>query len=225
MDLQVNQVTSIEPSYSEGELQLAAFGMGCFWGPEALFGHLPGVIKTCVGYAGGTAPNPTYRQMGDHTETVQLVFNPGRITFEEVLDMFWNSHNPFNINDYKGQQYKSLLFYSDERQKDTIQHVLKKRKEQGKGEPSTEIVPSAPFTLAEDKHQKYYLKRFPDAIEKLSILYQTEADLRNSTLAARLNGLAKGYTNLERISQEVSQWPIEQNNKQFLIDLIKKIRW
>ncbi|WP_364149908.1 peptide-methionine (S)-S-oxide reductase MsrA [Paenibacillus sp. LPE1-1-1.1] len=225
MDHEANPTSGKEPLNSGNELQLAMFGMGCFWSPEALFGHLPGVMKTRVGYAGGTTANPTYRQMGDHTETVQVEFDPGRIAFEDILNVFWDSHNPVNINDYKGRQYMSLLLYFDERQNDTIRHVLQNRKEQGKAEPATEVVPAAPFTLAEDKHQKYYLKRFPDAIEKLSTLYPTETDLRNSTLAARLNGLAKGYTSLERILEEIYQWSFEHREQQLLIDLIKKIRW
>lgn len=225
MDHEANPTSGKEPLNSGNELQLAMFGMGCFWSPEALFGHLPGVIKTRVGYAGGTAANPTYRQMGDHTETVQVEFDPGRIAFEEILNVFWDSHNPVNINDYKGRQYMSLLFYFDERQQDTIRYVLQNRKEQGKAEPATEVVPAAPFTLAEDKHQKYYLKRFPDAIEKLSTLYPTETDLRNSTLAARLNGLAKGYTGLGRIQEEIEQWNVSATHRNTIKNLIKQIHW
>lgn len=212
------------PSFSESNVQTVTLGMGCFWSPEALFGHLPGVIRTRVGYAGGTSVNPVYREMGDHSETVEVDFDPEKITFELILDVFWNNHNPLNINDYKGRQYRSLLFYRDEKQKEAI-HQVKERQEQDKGKLETEIVPYSRFYLAEDRHQKYYLKRFPNAIEKLSVLYPSHDDLVNSTLAARLNGLAKGYTNLERIKDEILQWPTSQSQRAMMIDLVKQIRW
>ncbi|MDF2958357.1 MAG: peptide methionine sulfoxide reductase [Paenibacillus sp.] len=217
-----NKVTA---TFFKGDTQTVTLGMGCFWSPEALFGHLPGVLKTHVGYAGGTANHPTYRQMGDHSETVEINFDPGIITFEEILDVFWNHHNPNNINDYKGRQYMSLVLYRDMLQKEAVQQVIQRRKEQGKGEPETEVSPYSGFYRAEDRHQKYYLKRYPDAIEKLRTLYPSEDDLVNSTLAARLNGLAKGYTNLERIKKEILQWPASPENQRMMIELIRQIRW
>lgn len=219
------QASASEPFYPMSNVQTVTLGMGCFWSPEALFGHLPGVIRTRTGYAGGTSMHPTYRQMGDHTETVQLDFSSSIITFEEILEVFWNNHNPININNYKGRQYLSLLFYSDDKQKETIQHVLRRRKEQGRGEPETEIAPYSGFYLAEAKHQKYYLKRFPNAIEKLNEWFSSQEDLNNSTLAARLNGLAKGYTNLERILNEIGRWPVGSEHRKLLVDLVKQIRW
>lgn len=199
-------------------------GMGCFWSPDALFGHLPGVIRTCVGYAGGTSPNPTYRELGDHSETVEIDFDPETITFEQILDVFWNNHNPMNINDYKGRQYRSLVFYRGDKQKEAIQRV-KERQEYEKGKLETEIQPYSRFYKAEDRHQKYYLKRYPNAIEKLRTLYPSDDDLFNSTLAARLNGLAKGYTNMERVHNEILQWRISPSNQTMMIDLLKQIRW
>lgn len=206
-------------------IQTVSLGMGCFWSPEALFGHLPGVIRTRVGYAGGTAKDPTYRRMGDHSETVEIDFSPDIIRIEELLEVFWEHHNPVNINDYKGRQYRSLVLYRDEKQWDAIQRVIRQRKEQGKGEPQTEAAPYSGFYLAEDRHQKYYLKRYPDAMEKLSALYRDEKELVNSTLAARLNGLAKGYTNLERIRNEIARWPASLEERTRMIDLIRQIRW
>ncbi|OAB27138.1 peptide methionine sulfoxide reductase [Paenibacillus macquariensis subsp. defensor] len=198
-----------------------SLGMGCFWGPDALFGHLPGVIRTRVGYAGGTTSHPTYRQMGDHTEIVEMDFEPDKISLEDILNVFWNHHNPVNINDYKGRQYMSLLLYHDEEQRSIIQRVI----EEGKGETLTSIAPYSGFHLAEDKHQKYYLKRYPDALEKLGMLYSSHDDLVNATLVARLNGLAKGYTSLERIINEIEQWSTHSNHQQIMTDVIRTIRW
>lgn len=206
------------------EIRTATLGMGCFWSPEALFGSLPGVIGTRVGYAGGTTKRPTYRKIGDHTETVEIDFAPRLITYEQLLEVFWNNHNPVNINGYKGRQYQSLLFYRDEEQREAINRI-KLRMESHKGTLDTEIAPYAEFFSAEPRHQKYYLKRFPNAVEKLGAYYPSEEEWVNSTLAARLNGLAKGYSNLERIRREIAQWPISPSDQAEFIALIRQIRW
>lgn len=205
--------------------EVITLGMGCFWSPEALFGHMPGVIRTRVGYGGGTAVNPTYREMGDHTETVEVEYDPEAISFSDILNAFWDNHNPFNINDYKGRQYLSLLLYRSPGQLETIRQVLARREEQGKGKPDTEIAPLTTWYPAEDRHQKYYLKRHPDAIEQLSRLYPTHEELVNSTLAARLNGLAKGYTSLERIQKEIQIWPLAEEERSLLLETAKRIKW
>lgn len=215
---------TIASSYSDSNLKTVTLGMGCFWSPDALFGHLPGVIRTRVGYAGGTSLQPTYRNMGDHSETLEIDFDPQTISFEEILDVFWNNHNPININGYKGRQYMSVVFYRDGEQKHAIERV-KERQEQVKGKLETRIEPYAQFYLAEDRHQKYYLKRYPNAVEQLSTLYPAHDDLVNSTVAARLNGLAKGYTNLEHITNEILKWPTSEKNRERIIDIIKHIRW
>ncbi|MFE4573334.1 peptide-methionine (S)-S-oxide reductase MsrA [Paenibacillus chitinolyticus] len=209
----------------QSNLQTATLGMGCFWSPDALFGHLPGVIRTRVGYAGGRTEQPTYREMGDHSETVELDFDPEDITFEDILDVFWNNHNPVNINGYKGRQYLSLILYHNREQQEAVQAVISRRKKQGSTETETEVAPYSMFYPAEERHQKYYLKRFPDAIDKLGTLYPSHHELVNSTLAARLNGLAKGYTSLERVAGEIKQWPVEPEARQKVLDLIRRIRW
>jgi peptide-methionine (S)-S-oxide reductase len=198
--------------------QSVTLGMGCFWGPEALFGHLPGVVRTRVGYAGGTTKFPSYTYIANHSETVELDFNPSLITLEQLLNVFWDNHKPSNINGYKGRQYNSILLYRNEEQQAVITEIHRK-----KGEPDTEIVPYSRFHLAEERHQKYYLKRFPDAILKLSELYSSPEDLQVSTLAARLNVLAKGYTNLERIRNEIAEWLIPAPEQEKLVQLIRSI--
>lgn len=207
-----------------GNIQTATFGMGCFWSPEALFGSLPGVGGTRVGYAGGTSKDPSYREMGDHSETVEIDYDPNLIPYDELLEVFWNNHNPININGYKGRQYQSLLLYRDKEQEEAI-HRIKKRMESDKGSLETEAAPYAEFHMAEQRHQKYYLKRFPNAIEKLRTLYPSEDDLTNSALAARLNGLAKGYSNLAHIQREIQQWPVSSSDRAAMIALIRQMRW
>lgn len=206
--------------------EVITFGMGCFWSPDALYGSRPGVIRTRVGYAGGQAASPTYRQMGDHTETVEVEFDPGVVSFGELAALFWDSHNPANINGYKGRQYQSMLFYRSAEQRAAIQSVIAGRVAGGQPEPATEIVPYGGFHPAEEKHQKYYLKRHPDALAKLSAIYPGDA-LTDSTLAARLNGLAKGYTNRERILAELAGganlWGAAETER--LAALVKSIKW
>ncbi|MFD2613980.1 peptide-methionine (S)-S-oxide reductase MsrA [Paenibacillus gansuensis] len=217
------------PAANQSDIESLTLGMGCFWGPEALFGHLPGVIRTRTGYAGGTTPDPTYREMGDHSETVEVQFDPAQITLAALLDVFWTNHNPANINGYKGRQYWSILLFRDSAQQEAIRQAAAERAQIGglgrAREEETEIAPFHGFYPAEERHQKYYLKRYPDAIAKLSSLYPNLDDLHNSTLAARLNGLAKGYTNRARIEQEIAHWQADSSSKEKMLHTIRQIRW
>lgn len=206
-------------------MQTVTIGMGCFWSPDALFGQLTGIMRTRVGFAGGTKDNPTYRQLGDHTETVEMDFDSGIVSLETILNVFWSCHNPVNINDYKGQQYRSLVLFRNPIQHSVIREVMRTSEEQGKGILDTEVAPYTGFYPAEDRHQKYYLKRYPDAINKLRTFFPTDEELTNATLAARLNGLAKGYTNLEKIINEIRTWQISREEQEEIIHLIKRIKW
>lgn len=212
-------------SYSTKRVETATLGMGCFWSPDALFGSLPGVIRTQTGYAGGTTSQPSYRDMGDHSEMVQLNFDPEILSFEDILRIFWNNHNPVNINDYKGRQYRSMVLYHNEHQKDKVEQIIRERVQEGKGKPETEISPYAAFYPAEERHQKYYLHRYPNAVDKLSSIYPSHLERVDSTLAARLNGLAKGYTNLSQIKQEIAGWRMDPGEREKLVNLITGIRW
>ncbi|MZQ86581.1 peptide methionine sulfoxide reductase [Paenibacillus sp. 5J-6] len=205
--------------------QTVTLGMGCFWSPDALFGQLAGITRTRVGFAGGTTENPTYRQMGDHSETVEMDFDPSIVSLETILHVFWSNHNPVNINDYKGRQYRSLVLYRNPIQMDIIHKVMADREVQGNGRPDTEVAPLIHFYLAEDRHQKYYLKRYPDALDKLKPLFPTDEELTNATLAARLNGLAKGYTNMDKIIHEIRTWLISSEEQEEIIRLIRRIKW
>ncbi|WP_281887118.1 peptide-methionine (S)-S-oxide reductase [Paenibacillus sp. YYML68] len=200
-------------------------GMGCFWSPDALFGSLPGVVRTCTGYAGGTTAGPTYRSMGDHTEMVEVVYDEAQLTLERILDVFWSHHSPLNINDYKGRQYQSILLYRDSEQLERIEAALEAIERREGTRPATDVMPLLSFTPAEERHQKYYLKRYPDAVGKLRSLYRDEAALTESTVAARLNGLAKGYTNLTAITDEIRGWVIDESERERLLQLVRSIKW
>jgi peptide-methionine (S)-S-oxide reductase len=228
--------------------------MGCFWGPEALFGSLPGVMHTRVGYTGGSTPNPTYRELGDHTETVQLRFDESIIPFTTIIRIFWDKHNPVNINEYKGRQYQSLLYYHDARQQAAIEAELSRREREGLGRPDTEIAAYAGLHLAEERHQKYYVKRFPNAVTALETLYPgttgegtprldtprldppwfdtprfdtpcLDTPWLDTTIAARLNGIAKGYLNMEQLKSELETWVLSEADRKRLVAAMTGIRW
>jgi peptide-methionine (S)-S-oxide reductase len=213
----------------ESSFSVAAFGMGCFWGPEALFGSLAGVMLTRVGYTGGSTPNPTYRELGDHTETVQLCYDEDIISFETIIRTFWDHHNPYNINGYKGRQYQSLLYYRDASQLAAIETELARREREGLGRPDTEIAAYAEFHPAEDRHQKYYVKRFPRAVGALESLYPARSGegtpWLDTTIAARLNGMAKGYLNMERLKSELESWELSEAERKRLVAAVTGIRW
>ena len=205
-------------------LELATFGMGCFWGPDARFGSIPGVIRTRVGFSGGTSPSPTYRKMGDHTETVQIEFDPLKISYAEVLREFWQNHYP-NRDNYKGRQYISLLHYHTEQQRQTIDAIQKEMEAQLGELIETEVSTFTQFTPAEERHQKYYLKRYPKALEQTAELYRDRELLRDSTFAARLNGFVKGYGTKDGVLEEIAQWSIGESEKAYLIDVFSGMKW
>ena len=147
--------------------ELATFAAGCFWGVEADFRNIPGVVDTVVGYTGGKTKNPTYRQVCSHTtghaEAVQVTFDPENISFERLVKAFFDLHDPTTPNRQGpdvGSQYRSAIFYHNDDQKQTAEAVKDElgRSEKYRYPIVTEIVPAAPFYTAEDHHQRYYEK-------------------------------------------------------------------
>ena len=146
----------------------ALFAAGCFWGVEAGFRTLPGVTSTAVGYAGGSQPEPTYQDVcgggTGHTETVQVEFDPERVSYEALLDAFWSSHDPTQLNRQGpdvGTQYRSAIFPLDGEQEAAARASLSELERSGKFPRPivTEIVPASAFWMAEDYHQQYFEKR------------------------------------------------------------------
>lgn len=205
-------------------LETATFGMGCFWGPEARFGSLPGVMRTRVGYAGGTLQSPTYRKMGDHTETLQIRFDPAVLSYEEVLQHFWRNHYP-NRDEYKGRQYISLLRFHNPRQQEAASRVKTEMEEELGEKIETDIAPFSSFTPAEERHQKYYLKRYPKVLDQLIGIYPDQRLLTDSIFAARLNGFVKGFGNRESLKQEIEGWAVPEEDRRWLAALLIKLKW
>jgi len=161
----------IVPPFPEG-LARAVFGMGCFWGAEKKFWQQPGVYSTAVGYAAGPTPNPTYREvctgMTGHNEVVLVVFDPKATSYEAMLKVFWENHDPtqgMRQGNDVGTQYRSGIYYADDEQKRAAEASREAFQKQltaaGYGEITTEIIPAPEFYYAEDYHQQYLAKN-PD---------------------------------------------------------------
>jgi peptide-methionine (S)-S-oxide reductase len=157
--------TSLRPPYPAGT-QVAEFALGCFWGAEKNFWQTPGVVSTAVGYEGGYTPNPTYEEVCSgrtgHAETVRVVFDPDKVSYADLLRIFWESHDPtqgMRQGNDVGTQYRSSIFYHSPEQQATAEQSLaayqKRLTEAGYGQISTEIVPATEFYFAEDYHQQY----------------------------------------------------------------------
>jgi peptide-methionine (S)-S-oxide reductase len=148
-------------------IQIATFAAGCFWGVEEAFHHLPGVLETEVGYSGGHTENPNYEQVSSgttgHAESVRLKYDPEKIQYEKLLEIFWDSHDPTTPNQQGpdiGSQYRSIIFYHDNDQQRLALESKEKLDASGKYETPivTEIIPAAPLYRAEEYHQQYFHK-------------------------------------------------------------------
>ncbi len=146
----------------------ATFGAGCFWGVEATFRQLDGVTKTAVGYAGGQTDSPTYEEVcghgTGHAEVVQVTYDPERITYDQLLDVFWSAHNPTQVNRQGwdiGDQYRSVVFAEDAEQLAAAQASKERLEASGAHRKpiATRIEPAQTFYVAEDYHQQYLEKR------------------------------------------------------------------
>jgi len=163
--------TPLEPPFPAG-IETAVFGLGCFWGAERLFWQAPGVYTTAVGYAGGATPNPTYEEVCSgrtgHTEAVLVAFDPAQISYEELLRIFWEGHDPtqgMRQGNDVGTQYRSAIYTTSDAQREAAERTAAMFAERlasaGYGGITSEIAPAGPFYYAEDYHQQY-LARNPN---------------------------------------------------------------
>lgn len=163
--------TPLEGPYPSG-LEIAYFALGCFWGAERRFWETPGVWSTAVGYAAGSTPNPTYEEvctgLTGHAEVVQVIFDPSRISYDQLLKVFWELHDPtqgYRQGNDIGTQYRSAIYVTSDEQRETAEGskiaYQKVLNEAGYGAITTEIMPAGDFYFAEDYHQQY-LHKVPD---------------------------------------------------------------
>jgi peptide-methionine (S)-S-oxide reductase len=160
--------TPLKPPFPEG-LERTVVGMGCFWGAERVFWQAPGVYTTAVGYAGGFTPNPTYEEVCSgrtgHAEVVLVVFDPAKTSYEEILRLFWENHDPtqgMRQGNDVGTQYRSAIYTSSDAQRQAAETSRDRYQEalgrSGHGAITTEIAVAGPFYYAEDYHQQYLAK-------------------------------------------------------------------
>ncbi len=158
----------IEGSFPAGS-EVAVFGLGCFWGAERRFWQVDGVWSTAAGYAGGTTPHPTYDEvcsgLTGHTEVVQVVYDPAKVSYGDLLRVFWESHDPtqgYRQGNDVGTQYRSAIYWTTEAQREAAEASRTAYQQMltdaGYGEITTEIAPAGPVYLAEDYHQQYLHK-------------------------------------------------------------------
>jgi len=196
-------------------LQAATFSIGCFWGYEALFGSVAGVVQTRVGYAGGSTPYPTYHALADHIETVQLKFNPAQISYAELIQLFFRSHTSTQPA-YK-RQYTSAVFYHDPAQ-EKLARAAKVELELEKGTPSyTVLYPYTQFYLAENRHQKYKLQRQQKLLQEFEAMHPDFEAIINATAAARVNGYLGGYGSIETLEEEIGEFGLSPTGQRLLL--------
>jgi len=193
----------------------ATLAMACFWEPDAIYGALKGVIRTRVGYSGGKKENPTYKDLKDHTETIDIVYDPNEVTYRELLDVFWKNHDPTAKTTL---QYASIIFYHDSEQKKLAEETLKEEAKNFSDPILTNILPATTFHDAEDYHQKYRLQQHPSLLKAINL--EPGPKLKNSHLAARLNGYVVGKGGVAQFDAEVKKLGLDDNTAKIVRDLV-----
>jgi peptide-methionine (S)-S-oxide reductase len=173
------------------------------------------VIRTRVGYAGGKKENPTYHQLGDHTETLEVDYDPARISYEKLLEIFWEEHNPTSSS--WSTQYKAAVFYHGDEQKrlalatrDRLAAMLGKT-------IRTEVIPFSRFYPAEAYHQKYYLRGNKPFLKELQRYHPQDEGLMNSTAAARVNGYLGRNGTADSLKAEIEGYGLSESSRQALL--------
>lgn len=203
-------------------IDTATFGLGCFWSPDAQLGILQGVVRTRVGYAGGTTKNPNYYNIGNHIEVVQIDFDRTCISYSELLNIFWRSHNPRKLPTWS-RQYMDAVFYCGEKQAELAQLKLKSE-QAARGEIYTLVEPLTAFYLAEDYHQKYYLRQETELMKEFDRRYD-RAQFINSTTAARVNGYVAGCGSLSALKAEIKEFGLSAAGCEKLEKIVSRSRF
>ncbi len=178
------------------------------------------MVRTRAGYAGGTKNDPTYHALGDHTESLQVDYDPERISFEEVLDHFWAAHDPTQQSLWT--QYKTILFF-DGPEQERVAEESRARLERVMGRAiRTEVRPLDRFYQAEDYHQKYRLRHAKGLMAEFRAMYPVDADFVRSTAAARVNGYLDGYGDLRQLEREIDGLGLSREMAASLHELVAR---
>ena len=178
------------------------------------------MIRTRVGYAGGLKANPDYQHIGDHTETVQVDYDPRRLSYRQLLEIFWNSHDPSQTS--WSRQYRHVVFFHDERQRQLALDAKAAVEKRIGRSVQTDVAPLNTFTMAEDYHQKYMLKQNHDLFIEIARIYPRHEDLIGSTAAARLNGYAGGHGSSEQLAREIERLGLGDAGQRALTEMVQR---
>ena len=198
------------------ETETATFALGCFWGPDASFGALEGVLRTRVGYAGGNTNNPTYKAIGDHTETIEIDYDPEVISYRELLEIFFNSHNPYQRSYSK--QYASLILYQNEEQKDMALEVKAELEAENSREIQTFIKELNEFYLAEDYHQKFRLQQ-SSKFKNHYLAIMSREEFIDSPAVTKANGYISGNGIRGNIIKNIGELGLSETLQRELLEL------
>jgi methionine-S-sulfoxide reductase len=175
------------------------------------------VIRTRVGYAGGTRENPTYHRLGDHTETLQVDFDPAKISYERLLEIFWQEHDPTGRS--WSAQYKAAVFFQDDEQKRLALESRDRMAAKLSKPIQTEIIALSRFYPAEAYHQKYYLRNHKRLLAELQRYYAADAALLDSTAAARVNGYLGRSGSTDNLKAEIDRYGLSAEGRGELLRL------
>lgn len=177
------------------------------------------MVRTRAGYSGGIKLNPTYHNLGDHSETIRIDYDPNVISYDKLLDVFWDSHDTSSPSWSK--QYMSIIFYHSEEQKRLAIESKEREAARIKSEIFTLIHPAGRFYQAENYHQKYKLRSEREIFKELSVIYPDAEDFVNSTAAARINGYLDGYGTLADLQEELAGFGLSPQAEKQLISIVK----
>ena len=171
-----------------------------------------------MGYAGGTTKNPSYHNLGDHSEAVQIDFDPAVISYGELLDVFWKGHDP-TANSWS-RQYRAAIFYHDEEQRKRALESRNHLASETKGRIATVIEPYSGFYIAEDYHQKHSLRFYPEIMKEFMAIYPGTKSLIDSTAVSRVNGYLGGYGSCDSLKKEIEGFGLSQRAKEMLTSVV-----
>lgn len=177
--------------------------------------------RTRVGYAGGSTPNPTYRNIGDHSEAVEIDYDPAVVTYAELLRLFWEGHEP--LRPAWSRQYASVILWRDEAERALAEESLREW-DARRGGVHTRVEPLSRFHRAEDYHQKYYLRGAGEIMTDFAAIYPDGREFADSTAAARVNGYIGGYAGMERFERDLPRLGLSPRGERFLRRVVERGR-
>jgi peptide-methionine (S)-S-oxide reductase len=178
------------------------------------------VVRTRVGYAGGSTASPTYRNLGDHTETLQIDYDPQKISYGRLLEIFWAGHDA--RREAWSRQYMSAIFYDSPAQKEAAEKSLAQETARGGGKVYTRILALDRFFRAEDYHQKYYLRQNATLLRDFKAIYPDAREFTDSTAAARVNGYLGGHAPINEVRRRVDDLGLSPEGRLLLLEAAER---